>query len=494
MSLSSWSHPAFEPLGDLVRRRAGLAFLVDRAPELEAGVRRAMEHARVRDPAEYLRQLQASDRAVDALLDEITVGETYFFREPEHFRLIRQAVVPPLLGPEAALRPVRVWSAGCATGEEAWTLAIVLAQEGLAERTRVLATDVSRRALAAAERGVYCPWSLRACDDTARLAYFGARGADFEIRERYRPLVDFRYLNLAVDAFPSLANGTWGLDLILCRNVLIYFDRETTKRVLGQFYEALVEGGWLFLGSSDPMATSFAPFEPVVTDAGVFYRRPAAGGAARRTRLPSGPLSTLPSEGPVAAPAPALPERRGGARASSPGPAPVPLDPTATAVDAAQAALGEGDYVGCLRLLEAHVGDSRAARLRVRAVAALSGPVAALVHAAETVRRFPLDTEAHYLHAALLAEAGRDAEAEDALRRVLYLDRSLAVAHVVLATLLARRADLPGARRAWENVRSLCAALPPEAVLPLADGERAGALAEVASGHLAMLDRREAAA
>jgi chemotaxis protein methyltransferase CheR len=486
-----WSHPAFEPIGDLIRQRAGLAFLVDRTVDLEAGVRRAMENARVRDPAEYLRCLQASARAVDALLDEITVGETYFFREPEHFRLIRQAVVPPLLGGEAALRPIRVWSAGCATGEEAWTLAIVLAQEGLADRTRVLGTDVSRRALAAAERGLYRPWSLRACDDTAKLAHFGARGADFEIRERYRPLVDFRYLNLAADAFPSLANGTWGLDLILCRNVLIYFDRETTKRVLGRFYEALVEGGWLFLGSSDPMATSYAPFEPVVTDAGVFYRRPAAGVGARRSRVPPASIFTSVADRPEAPPDPSLSERRGRARVAPPEPLVAPTDPLPAALDRARAALGSGDYVGCLRLLEAHVDDPRASWLRVRAVAALSGPVAALVDAAETVRRFPLDTQAHYLHAALLAEAGRDAEAEDALRRVLYLDHSLAVAHVVLATLLARRADRIGARRAWENVRSLCAALPPDADLPLADGERAGALAEVAAVHLAMLDRQE---
>jgi len=482
MSSASWSHPAFGPIGDLVRRRSGLAFLLERPAELEAGIRRAMEHARIHDPDEYLARLQDSDRVLDALLDEVTIGETYFFREPEHFRQIRQRVLPPLIQGEAATRPIRAWSAGCATGEEAWSLAFVLAQEGLASRTRVLGTDVSRRALAAAQRGVYRPWALRACDQNQRFAFFAARGADYEVLPRFRDLATFRYLNLAVDAFPSLANGTWGLDLILCRNVLIYFDRETTQRVLSHFYEALSEGGWLILGSSDPMATGFAPFEPVITEAGVFYRRrPEVAYVARSAPAP------------VKAPAASSP-RAGVPRAEHrPPPASTPSTPPAAPVDEARAALAVGDYARCLELTARHPTDRNAALLGLRAKAAVSGAAAALVDASALVERFPLDAEGHYVHAALLAQAGLDDAAEVALRRVLYLDRTLAVAHVVLASLLARRGDGVGARRAWENARVSCAALAPETPLPLADGETAGALAEAAAAQLALLDRSEEA-
>ena len=479
---------AFAAIGDLVREATGLSFLQDRPAELDAGIRRAMEGRRLRDPERYLVLLRSDPDAFDELLDELVVGETYFFREPQHFEVIRQRVLPPLLLGEAAARPIRVWSAGCATGEEAWSLAILLQQSGVGERARVLGTDISRRALAAAERAVYRPWALRACTDDQRRAFFVPRGADFEVAARYRSLASFRYLNLASDAFPCLANGTLGLDLIVCRNVLIYLDRDTVRRIIQRFHEALVDGGWLVLGSSDPMACGLAPFHDVVTEQGVFYQKPdLAGGrpapepwpreVARprhRVRLSTAPPETVPPPEPSGA--------EPGGRTGLPD------------LESARAALARGDYATCLHLAGDHPGHLEASVLRLRATAAVHGSEAALALAADLVARHPLSVEGHFVAAALLAQSGRDAEAEAALRRVLYLDRSVAVAHVLRAALAARRGDHAGARKSWEIVRDLCATLPPDAPLPLGDGERAAALATAAEAQLAVLDRVEGGA
>ena len=497
MNGTAWTHPAYGAIGDLVRERSGLAFVLERPAEFEAGVQRAMKRARECEPASYLSTLRVSDAAVEALVDEIIVGETYFFREPQQFDVIRAHVLPPLRHGPAARRPLRAWSAGCATGEEAWSLAMLFEREGFGDRASVLGTDISRRALAAAERGVYRPWSLRACDDAQRAAFFLHRRDHYEVAERYRHLVSFRYLNLAADAFPSLADGTLGLDLILCRNVLIYLDRETVRRAIVRFHEALIDGGWLILGSSDPMASGLAPFQDVVTPQGVFYRKePHAPAVAVGVPAPPPRRSHAPAPARVHAPGRSVAGRTSlpSARSASPSPGrPVPASDPPPELTTARAALAAGDYALCLRLVASLGHDLDASLLALRATAAERGPEAALARALDVVARHPLSVEGHFLYAALLAQAGRDDEADGALRRVLYLDRSIAVAHVLRAALCSRRRDAAGARRAWEGVRALCASLPPDASLPFSDGESAGALAAAAEAQLAVLDRIEEA-
>jgi len=444
-----------------VRALTGLTFPDNRQDTLRAGLVNGMKRAGTRDPETYLSRLANEPALLDDLVADITIGETYFFRDAPQCRLIRDRILPELLD-ERAGRSLRIWSAGCATGEEAYTLAIFHAEAGAPEPARIVGTDISRPALARARRGRYGLWSLRGVPPSEIARYFRRSGSDFALHPELMRGVEFRYVNLAEDAYPSLASGIAAMDLILCRNVLIYFDGETAAQVIRRLMESLAPGGWLLLGASDPLPTDPAACEVVVTGAGLAYRR--RGGAVRSSwpertvaastfsskPVPPGPTELRLPEPPLAKPQPPA------AEAAPPAAHPSPPDLQAT--------------VARVRSL-ANAGDLQAA----------GGACAGALDLHRT------SAELTYLHGVLLAEAGRLSEAAAALRVCLYLDRTLAVAHLALGGTLARLGDDAGARRALRNAERLLASQSPDAEVPASDGERAGRLAAAARAQLALL-------
>lgn len=458
-----------------VRRHTGLVFQEARRSAFESGLSRAMRRAKPTAPDVYLSRLDVEPALLDDLVGEITVGETYFFREPQQFAVIRDEILPTLLPGAGRDRRLRLWSAGCATGEEPYTLAMVLRQQGLNGSAHIVATDLSRRALGAARRGRYTRWSLRGIPDDAKQRYFEPAGEQFDLAATVRKDVEFRYLNLAEDAYPSLASGIWGMDLILCRNVLIYFGAETIARVARRLIDSLSEDGWLLLGASDPAIGDLVPCGVVVTAAGLAYRRP--GRETLRPRMVATPAFSLPPLPDVPPPEP---------------PNPVVEEEVAwsSAVDAARAyAAREFERAAELagRSIQRDGSDPALWIVLVRALAN-RGALREAGHAcAAALDRHRTSAELTYLHAVLLAEAGRHKEAATAARRALYLDRRLVVGHLALGAALARLGDPDGARRAVLNARRLLAAMPPEAIVSASDGEPAGRLAEMTRVQLRLL-------
>ncbi len=430
----SWSAAERELFASLVRERTWLC-LERRWDAAEPGIRRAMARAHVDGLGAYLALLAVEPRALDVLVEEVTVGETYFFREPGQFEWIRAHFLPAWQARAAPRQILRAWSAGCATGEEAYSLAIVFEEAGLGARATVLATDISRAALARARHGVFRRWSLRGPAAGQAAAYLQGEGDKLRLADSLRHRVVFAPLNLARDDYAEA--GAWGMDLILCRNVMIYFDAATVARVAAALYAALAEGGWLLTAASDPPLTELAPFEMLVTEAGVFYQRPC----------------TEPEEA-----APEIQE----ASADMLVPATAPADEASE--------------------------DAAAAVQRLRVLANAPGGAAERA-CAEALEQYPLSVELHFLHVACLLEQGEETAALEALRRVLYLDRGAAVAHFCLGSVLARRGDRAGARRAFRNVADLCAARPTEEPVPLGEGETWGQLASAAAAQLARLEQ-----
>jgi chemotaxis protein methyltransferase CheR len=494
----TWSAPAFETLARLLALRTGLVFPDDRRPGVELGIRRAMERAGVDDPRSYCDRLERDAGLFDDLVGELTIGETYFFREPGHFQFLRQTILPALRRRWGDAHIVRAWSAGCSSGEEAYSLAMVCAEEGLADRAYVLGTDVSPAALAKARRGSYGPWSLRGEGAAAALPHLDRHGRHFIVREPIRRRVIFEPLNLALDIYPSLANGTWGLDLIFCRNVLIYFDRETVRAVATRLHAALGNEGWLITASSDPPLSDAAPYETVVTDQGIFYRKTTPAPAVL-SPWPVGPppesekenaIFPTPSATPGGIDSGPEPLRASASIGAAAVQDPTPLSRLGEELTAARADLAQGHYADAAERARA-IGDvSEAAALRVRALANLD-PAEAERACALAIERHPLSGELHYLHAVLLHTLGRDDDAARAARRVLFLDRSMAIAHFLHGVILRRRGDRARAWRAFRNARDLCAARPAAEIVPLSDGEPAGRLAETAALQMAQIGPAE---
>lgn len=489
---TTWTHRGFARVAEQVRVRAGLVFPLNRVPTAEGAIRRAMASLGVADVDRYADIVIDGGAVFDDLMAELTIGETYFFREKQQLEYIRHAVLPALRDTLAPERQLRVWSAGCASGEEAYSLAILLREEGWGDRCRVIGTDVSRPRLAAARRGEYSRWSLRGVDPDVVARYFRLQGSRYQLDPAIRRLAEFRHLNLAAPNWRAAASGLAPADIILCRNVLIYFERSAVRQVAERLVSSLSDPGWLFLGASDPVISDLAPVEVVVTGCGLAYRRVSAG-VAVRVPAPAASVGERAAElevarEPAAEPVPLT--RAVEPLRELPPPLPQAHAQPENVPDAIAAAWRDRAYDRVIALaerdVEAEDGDPAVWVLLVRALANTGRSEEAAQACAAALERHRASAELLHLQAVLQLEAGRASAAAAAARRALYLDRNMIAAHLVLGAALAREGETDGARRAYLNALSLAERLPGDAEVPGTDGETAHRIAGMA--------RRQAAA
>ena len=242
-------------LSEFLAQQMGLHFPAERWPDLARGIDAAALEFRFPDAAsciQWLLSAPLSRSQVEILSSHLTVGETYFFREPQVFDVLQTHILPALIqSRRQSGQHLRLWSAGCASGEEAYSLAILL-QRLLPDfrqwNISILATDINPHALQKAAAGIYGDWSFRNAPPWLREGYFRAiPGGRYEIAPAVRDMVTFSYLNLAADVYPSLLNNTNAMDIIFCRNVLMYFSPQRAQQVIHNLYRCLVDGGWLIV-------------------------------------------------------------------------------------------------------------------------------------------------------------------------------------------------------------------------------------------------------
>lgn len=266
----SWGEGDFELIAAFLSAKTGFTFPPARIAFADAAMRRCMSRLRLRGSAEYLDRLQNDRDALNALLGEVTVGETYFFRDRDQFEFIRSSVLPQLRLERTA--PIRVWSAGCATGEELFSLAILLDESAMIAGSTLLGTDLSAAAIERARKGTYGSWSFRNGDGGYLDCYFRREGGRWSVEPRLRSLVMFEAGNLVDPAYAAM-HVKW--DLILCRNVLMYFDERSAANVAAMLAASLEVGGWLFTSPSDPILRDLSDIAVEATPAGLGYRKVA---------------------------------------------------------------------------------------------------------------------------------------------------------------------------------------------------------------------------
>ena len=495
--------PAPAEIEQLLTRVAagtGLSFTRERRELAAEAIGRAMSLAGLDDAARFGDLIERDETALDAFLTALTVGETYFFREPGQFEFLRAEVLPQLArvgGGEGSDARIRVWSAGCASGEEPYSIAMMLHEAGLGARSHVVGTDISRARLQQAREARYGKWSLRGVSDQVIRRHFRPVRGRLEVLPAIRCGVTFQRLNLADPAFALPGTDAARMQVIFCRNVLIYFDAATIERVARRLLDALSPDGWLFLGASDPALADVIPCDVIVTGAGLAYRRSARGGDVARwspsidwpavaggQSAPS-PAPRLPADGTVETLRADRPAQAPRARAFATEPA---GDESAAQAYAARRYERAAELAR--RETESDASNPTSWIVLIRALANMGRLTDAGAACATGLDRHPASPELAYLHALLLAEAGLHSEAATAARRALYLDRALVVGHMVLGDSLAKLGDIPGARRAFRNASRLLEAMPDDADVPASDGDRAGRLAAVARTRLALLVER----
>jgi chemotaxis protein methyltransferase CheR len=221
---------------------------------------------------------------IRALLNEITVGETCFFRSPPQLSALKKVILPKIMADKAklAFTRLKIWSAGCSTGEEPYTLAMMLLEEsaGMLKgwQWEVLATDLNDRSLARAKEGVYDQYAVRNTDAYYQKKYFVQQGSEFHISDEVKGKVNFSRLNLLDESKLLFMKGN---DIILCANVLIYFDGASKRRTVHHFFNSLQPGGYFFLGHSESLFGVSDEFHLVHFPGATAYWRPAKGAAPR---------------------------------------------------------------------------------------------------------------------------------------------------------------------------------------------------------------------
>lgn len=273
-------------LAESVAAGLGMRFSEPGQGRFTSAVRRVMAAHRVRADR-LLQQLTWDEDLVRDLVSAVAVGETYFFRGAEQFAFIRDEIIPEIRE-RCAGRRIRICSIGCSTGEEPYSLAILCAAAGLTDEVEITGFDIRRRALARARDGEYDSWSLRRLTPDFRQRCFTPSGRRFRLRHTIAAQVRFRLLDVSAQdvAWPDVQGG---YDLVLCRNVLVYYDQTSVSRIGRHLFECLSEGGWLITAPVDPLVSRVASFATMTTDTGVVYRRPVAAGPAASPRMGAAP-------------------------------------------------------------------------------------------------------------------------------------------------------------------------------------------------------------
>lgn len=441
---------AYSPLKDQLIAETGLAFYRNRDALLAELIGERLSVLGLCDCsayAEFLSDGQGGKAEMDVLMEQLTIGETYFFRDEDQFAAIRDVIFPDILERKRFSRELRIWCAGCANGAEPYSLAILLQRE-LADRIAgwqvgIDATDLNRSFLAQAEAGRFRAGALRSTSDQVKRECFSRDGLVWTIHPRYKEWVSFRQVNLMESEFNTSFPAGTDFDLVLCRNVMIYFSGPVNNRLIEQFHRSLGDGGWLVVGAAEANMDNLKVFRAVnATGTRLFQKMARAVTATEVARQPI----VLP---PVTAPGP-------------------PAGPFSKPPPAARLANPATADVEGLRQL-ADRGEWRRAAEYGRRLLEEDG----------------LNAEIYFYRALVFEKLGIAGEPERSLRRALYLDRNFALAHYHLGVALKRSGQVGTAARSFGNVLKVLAGLPDLAMVTAGPGVTVAGLKGLAKMHLA---------
>ncbi len=467
------SYDLSEPAA-LISQRMGLQFPEERWPDLTRGLERAAVGLGFEDIHKLVVHLLAGSfgqREIQALATHLTVGETHFFRTPETFSMLQSRLLPELIAAQQnSTRRLRLWSAGCAAGQEPFSLAILVSRlipDIASWDVTILGTDINPEAFASASTAEYTQWSFRGTPSWVVNGYF-TRTPDgrYRLSPSIRDMVTFKYLNLAEDGYPSPDTCMGEFDLILCRNVIMYFSRDTASLVADRLQRSLRQGGYLLVTPSETSRDIQQDLAQIVTDGEILYKKAPP--------LPTPPASAkLPGTGTevvkrrrrsdwIADPAP----NRAGRRKDD-------LDPDATPQPRqAPATAGREDEGSGAR--EA----SRQAVAEARLLADKGELDLALARCEAAQEADKLNPSMYYLKASILQELGRADEAERALQSTLFLDGNFTLARVMLGAIARGQSRSTEAAKHFRAALSQLERMPSDSVLPESDGLTAGEMAE----------------
>ena len=482
---------------EFVTLRFGLHFPKKRWRDLERGVIRAARDLGFTDAQACVRRLvtsQLTKEETEALVCHLTIGETYFFREKKCFEALQAHIFPALIDSRRGREQrLRVWCAGCSTGEEPYTVAILL-HRMIADlagwNITILATDLNPASLRKGAHGEYNDWSFRDTPAWVKEKYFTRNSEGRRvISDAIRKMVTFAPLNLARDPYPALANNTNAMDVIFCRNVLMYFASEQIKGVIDRFRQSLVDGGWLIVSPCETSHVLFGGYSTVQLNNTIFYHKDEHQGKSPPAPLcERGEKTATLCEAAIKQSPPLTKGDLGGFPATAPNNI-IPDTSHISPYDEALLAFRRGEYAEAAAKLAGVLSNipqgetspvyGESASLLTQAYANQGDLSLALEWSEKAVAADRLNPRPYYLQAIIFQEKGEDDAAIVSLKRAIYLDQGFILAHFALANLTLRRGKPKEAARHLKNAASLLKACGDDDILPGSEGLSARRLAEI---------------
>ncbi len=462
-------HGIHEAIGEFISRRFAIHPPPDRRRDLLRRVEAAGRELAFPDLAAFASVLlnDPDDHVIDCLVKHLTIPETYFWREPEMFDALTRHMLPDIRH-ERMERPVRIWSAGCSSGEEAYSLAIALRRDMpdvLQWDVCIEATDINPVALAKAQVGVYGGWSFRNSPPWLHDHFTRVGDRRYAIDDNVRAMVRFSRLNLAdVEAMEEWCRPG-RFDIIFCRNVLMYLSRHAVEAITGRMFQALADPGFMAVSVSELSLHVDERFHAVRLGGTHFLRKDGSWKRARTAMNPTTRADALPGGAGAAEDVPsiAVPLTHEDAEPLA---APVVMPPQPSEAEV----VNDGHPV---------VPPSKDQK-RVLELAGSGRLADALALCDELLLHGDLDPGTHYLHAVILEESGRPEDALDALKRALYLDHAFVIAHFAQGMLHRRLGRRRQADRSCRNVIDLLDGTAEDTVIPWSDGLNAGQVRDAA--------------
>jgi chemotaxis protein methyltransferase CheR len=525
-------------LSQAIGAHMGLHYPPDRWGDLERSIAKAVPALGFRDVHDCIRNLlekPLSASQIEILAPHLTIGETHFFRHEKVFEVLEELILPELITARRATgRRLRIWSAGCATGEEPYSIAMLIKKilyDLPSWDITILGTDINQDFLSKARRGVYGQWSFRTVPPGIREKFFSDNGEGSEVDETVKAMVRFVYLNLARDFYPHVSTDTLSMDMIFCRNVLMYFTPEKQQEVVEGLYRSLVDGGWLIVSPAEASVVLHPHLVTTNYPGAVMYRKDTS--YRGNTNLFSFAFANSPFDSPSDAtpkwdtavtnpflggmdtldqtteiveafpffqPIPeTLPEMEPESRVPqdddllSGMPTPlaewfaqpqVATEPELTPYVEATALYELGRYAAAVDKLfqqldqdKSHgVTSGTAMALLARSYANQGKLDDALKWAEKTIATDKLNSDYHYLYGTILQEQGRVDEAVASLRRAVFLEPNFVVAHFALGNIARQRGKDKDADRHYRIALKILSDYDEQAPVPASEGMTAGRL------------------
>jgi len=308
MPVEIFGLPQLKEFSKFIEKNMGLHFPEDKITDLQRGIVYASKEFgfnNIESCIEWLLSSPLTNQQIEILASYLTIGETYFFRAKHDFNALENHILPELIKSRKNKgRYIRIWSAGCSTGEEPYSLAILIHK--LVSNIKnwnitILATDINSRSLAKAEKGIYTNWSFRNNPESLKKIYFTPLpDGRFKINRSIKDMVTFSYINLARDAYPSLLSNTNGMDIIFCRNVIMYFTHEFAQKVIKNLHHSLIDKGWLSINPIETTPGFSSKFNRVKFSSTALYQK---GGGRVQQKL-------MEKEFPLPTPVPFIPLKK----------------------------------------------------------------------------------------------------------------------------------------------------------------------------------------